>query len=348
MDFEIGLWLAQDGLTNGAIYALLALAMLLVFAVTRVIFVPQGDLIAYTAMSLAMAQAGDVPKIGYVLLGGGAIAFLMDLAVAARQRRIATLWSAAVGYVLIPVALVALAHAVLPMNLSPVLKAVVVMSLIVPMGPVVYRIAYQPLANTSVMVLFMASIAVHLILQGLGLIVFGGEGVRATPLSDGQLAVGGMLFSAQSLLTIAASLGVMLMLWLFMEKTIYGQALRATAFNRVGARLVGVRPKLSGSLSMLLASTIAAVSGVLIASLSTIYYDSGFLIGIKGFIGAILGGLVSFPLAAVGAIALGLVESFASFFSSKFKESLVFALIIPALIWLSFKHRHVNEEEDEA
>ena len=79
MTFDIVLWLAQDGITNGAIYALLALALLLVFSVTRVIFVPQGEFISYAALSLALLQAGQVPGVVYVLVGGGLVAATLDI-----------------------------------------------------------------------------------------------------------------------------------------------------------------------------------------------------------------------------------------------------------------------------
>ena len=65
MSVDIALWLVQDGITNGAIYALLALALLLVFAVTRIIFVPQGEFISYAALSLALLQAGRLPGTVY-------------------------------------------------------------------------------------------------------------------------------------------------------------------------------------------------------------------------------------------------------------------------------------------
>ena len=80
MTADIVLWLAQDGITNGAIYALLALALLLVFSVTRVIFVPQGEFISYAALSLALLQAGQVPGVVYVLVGGGFLVFADVLA----------------------------------------------------------------------------------------------------------------------------------------------------------------------------------------------------------------------------------------------------------------------------
>ena len=74
MSADIVLWLAQDGITNGVIYALLALALLLVFSVTRVIFVPQGEYLSYAALSLALLQAGQLPGVVYVLVGGGLVA----------------------------------------------------------------------------------------------------------------------------------------------------------------------------------------------------------------------------------------------------------------------------------
>lgn len=71
MEFQIALMLVQDGITNGAIYALLALALVLVFAVTRVIFIPQGEFVAYGALTLAMLQAGVVPTTVWLLVASG-------------------------------------------------------------------------------------------------------------------------------------------------------------------------------------------------------------------------------------------------------------------------------------
>jgi branched-chain amino acid transport system permease protein len=87
--------------------------------------------------------------------------------------------------------------------------------------------------------------------------------------------------------------------------------------------------------------------GVLIAPLTTVYYDSGFLIGLKGFVGAIIGGLGSYPVAAAGAVLVGLLESYSSFWASALKEVLVFTLIIPVLLWRSLTSKHVDEEEEQ-
>lgn len=347
MDLNIVLWLAQDGVTNGAIYALLALALLLLFSVTRVIFVPQGDLISYAGMSLAVLQTGQLPGVTYVMVGGGLIAAALELAAAIRTRDLRRLPRVVACYVVVPVALAALAWWAAPRMPGPAWQLLLVVALMLPLGPIIYRIAFQPVAHASVLVLFMVSITVHYILQGLGLIVFGGEGLRAIAFSDVRFPLGPVQMSAQSALVLFASFAIMLSLWLFMGRTMYGKALRATAANRVGSRLVGIRPELAGSIAMLLATLIGTVSGLLIAPLTTLYFDTGFLIGLKGFVGAILGGMASFPLVVVGSLGLGLLEAFASFVSSTFKETVVFTIIIPPLIWLSLRSRHVNEDEEK-
>ena len=65
----------------------------------------------------------------------------------------------------------------------------------------------------------------------------------------------------------------------------------------------------------------------------------------KGFVAAIIGGLASYPLAAAGALVVGLLEAFASFWASAYKEVIVFTLIIPVLLWRSLRSPHVEEEE---
>jgi len=346
MSFDIVLWLVQDGVANGAISALLALALLLVFAVTRAIFVPQGEFISYAALSLALLQAGKLPGTVYVLVGGGLLAAMFDIAVALREKAPGRLPRILAVYVLLPLVMAGIAWWAAPRKLDMWLQVLIVLGLVVPLGPILYRIAYQPLANASVLVLFIISMAAHYVLTGLGLVFFGGEGLRSQAFSDAQFKLGVLNITAQSMLVVLATVVIMVLLWLFFEHSIYGKALRATAINRVGARLVGIPTELSGSLSFMLAAFIGAVSGVLIAPITTIYYDTGFLIGLKGFVGAILGGMGSYPLAAIGAVGVGLLESFSSFWASTLKESIVFTIIIPVLVWRSLTTRHVEDEEE--
>ncbi len=119
--------------------------------------------------------------------------------------------------------------------------------------------------------------------------------------------------------------------------------MRATAINRFGARLVGVRTEAAGALAFALAAGIGALSGVLIGPVTALYYDSGFTVGVKGFVGTVIGGMVSFPLSLLGALLVGVIETFGSFYASAYKEVLVYALLIPFLLWRSAVSRAPEE-----
>jgi branched-chain amino acid transport system permease protein len=251
-----------------------------------------------------------------------------------------------VGWNLVYPAVAAAAVFLLKPGEFPLLAQIVLaLVLVVPLGPMIYRLAFQPLAEASVLVLLIVSVAVHLALVGLGLLFFGAEGSRTPSFSDASFNLGLVTVSGQTLWVVGASLLLIVVLFLFFERTIYGKALRATAMNRTGARLMGISTVMAGKLSFLLAALIGAFSGILIAPITTVYYDTGFLIGLKGFVGAIVGGLASYPIAAAGAILVGLLEAFSSFWASAFKEVIVFTLIIPVLVWRSLTTRHVEEDE---
>jgi branched-chain amino acid transport system permease protein len=346
MDGQIALLLAQDGLTAGAIYALLALALVLVFAVTRVIFIPQGEFVAYGALTLAAFEAGVTPGTVWLLLSAGGAAAVADVVVAVQRgvvgRRLARilLWNLA-----LPVLIVLLVLAIDPRELPLALQVVLALLVVMPLGPLVYRLAYQPLADASVLMLLIVSVAVHLTLVGLGLVFFGAEGSRTPAFSDDAIMLAGIPVSGQTLWVLGASGALVIALATFFGRSLYGKALRATAANRVGARLMGISTTMAGKITFTLAAAIGAFSGILIGPITTVFYDTGFLIGLKGFVGAIIGGLASYPVAAAGALLVGLLESYASFWSSAFKEVIVFTLIIPVLLWRSLTAHHVEEEE---
>src|SRR5208282_4482573 len=98
MDFAVALILVQDGVVNGAIYALLGLALVLVFAVTRVIFIPQGEFVAYGALTLAGLTGGHAPGTVWLLVGAGGVAFVMELSGALVTRQFGKLLRAAALY----------------------------------------------------------------------------------------------------------------------------------------------------------------------------------------------------------------------------------------------------------
>jgi branched-chain amino acid transport system permease protein len=340
------LFLIHDGITNGAIYALLGIALVLVFAVTRVIFIPQGEFVAFGALTYALLESGKLPGTVWLLVGFGITAFLFDMIAMRRSGIKARRLAGAVFFNLVlPSVATLAAFAIAGQGLGAVSHFVLTVVLITLLGPLLYRIAYKPIADASVLTLLIASVGVHLALVGLGLVFFGAEGLRAPAMSNLVLPAGPVLISGQSLAVYFVTVLAIASLWLFFERTLWGKALRATAVNRHGARLVGIRTGFAGMLAFGLAAAIGAISGILVSPMTTVYYDTGFLIGLKGFVAAIIGGLASHPLTALAALVVGIVESFASFFVSGVKEIVVFSLIIPVLLWRSLTHTHVEEEE---
>jgi len=345
MDSSIAAILLQDGVTNGSIYALLALALVLVFAVTRVIFVPSGEFVAWGTLTLAGLQLGRVPGVVGLLVGMAVTAGVVETVSSIRRGEAAKIPKRLLLWTALPLAVAGIVGWLAPQKLPFVVQIVLTLAAVTTLGPLLYRVAYQPLAEASVLVLLIVSVALHFAMLGLGLWFFGAEGSRTPSFSDATFEVGSVRIAAQSLLVVLTSLLLILALYLFFGRTLYGKALRATALNRVGARLVGVSPSFAGVLTFTLAALLCAFCGVLIGPITTVYYDSGFLVSLKGFVGAIIGGLASYPLAAVGSLLVGLIESFSSFWASAFKEVIVFTLIIPVLLWRSFATQHHEEDE---
>jgi branched-chain amino acid transport system permease protein len=346
LNTTILLFLLQDGITNGAIYALLGLALVLVFAVTRVILIPQGEFVTYGALTYATLSAGQVPGTARLALAMGFVAFCLDIISARKSLNLRRMLRALGVNILLPLAVLVLttwlASRQTPIAVNIALSLVIVAAI----GLFLYRIAFQPIAHTSVLVLLIASVGCHLALQGFGLVFFGAEGQRGPTISSMAFTVGQLRFTGQNIAVYAITITFIVGLWLFFGYTLYGKALRATAVNRLGARLVGIRTSLSGQLAFLLASVIGAISGILIVPITTLYYDTGFLIGLKGFIAAIIGGLVSYPLTAIAALVVGSVEAFSSFYASNYKEVIVFTLILPVLVLRSLAAPAVEEEKD--
>jgi branched-chain amino acid transport system permease protein len=351
MDFSIAAILAQDGTTSGAIYALLALALVLVFSVTRVIFIPQGEFVSFGALTLAAMQSDKFPHTATLLVVLGLCTFVQEVILTLRSadmRRHASriLGIGAIKFIALPIVIYVLARSFAGASLPMVLQILLTLLIVAPMGPMIYRLAFQPLAEASTLILLIVSVGIHFAMVGIGLVMFGAEGSRTTAFSDARIDIGQLAISGQSIVIIGVSIVMIVGLYLYFERSLSGKALRATAVNRLGARLVGIGTTQAGRLAFTLAAAMGVLCGVLIAPLTTVYYDSGFLIGLKGFVGAIIGGLSSYPAAAAGALLVGLLESYSSFWASALKEVIVFTLIIPVLLWRSLTSKHIDEGDE--
>ena len=325
MDATILGLLLLDGVQNGVIYGLLALAMVLVFAVTRGTLVRVGELMMFAPLSFVWLQEGKLPGTLWLALALGVLWALLERG---RGRGLPLLGG--MGLLL----LFLLAQG------SPALAYLAALLLVVYLGVATYRVFFQPMREATVLALLIMAVGLHVAYQGLGLVFFGPEQFRPDPLLQGEVVVGltwqGVLVLAFALLSAAA-------LYLFFRRSLFGKALLAAAENRLGARLCGIRPEEAGMVAFAIAGLMAALSGLLLAPLINAAYFMGFMLGLKAFVAAILGGLVSYPVAFLGAVLVGLFESFTSFYASAYKEALVFLLLVPALFYQSLRAKGVEE-----
>jgi branched-chain amino acid transport system permease protein len=345
---DVALILGIDGLANGAVYLLAGLGLVLIFSVTRVVFVPFGDIAAFAALTLAAFETGRMPPTIGLVLSLAALDVCTEVASLVRRADYRAIPKAIAAWGLLPALPCLAAWLASRPGVPAAVHVAVAVLLVVPIAPLLARVVFQPIADASVLVLLIVSLALHFLLSGLGLLFFGPEGSRTAPLASGSIRLAeGFTVGSQVILMIVSALVLSALFFLVFERTIAGKALRATAVNRIGARLVGIRPARTALLAYGCASLLGGLIGVLIAPVTTMYYDSGFIIGLKAFVAAIIGGLVSYPATALGALAVGLVESFASFWSGALKDVIVFSLLIPVLMLRSFLMAPAEEEEEE-
>jgi branched-chain amino acid transport system permease protein len=318
----------------------------LVFSVTRIIFIPQGEFVTYGALTLATIEAGKFPQAVWLLLVLGVYVGLRD---GLADMRAGRTWAALRTFVralVIPGIVLLVTSVLMQLQLPLFGQTLLALLIVAPLAPMVYKVAFEPAAGASVLVLFMIAVAVHFAMVGTGLLLFGAEGSRTSPAFNAVLQLGMLVIPTQSLWIIGASVALMGVLYLFFSRSLTGKSLRATAINQVGARLVGIGPIQAGMICFTLAGFIGALSGIFISPVTAIYYDSGLTIGLKGLVAGTLAGLVSYPVAALGAAIVGLVEAFSSFYASAFKEAIVFALVIPILLVRVMSGQRVEGEEE--
>lgn len=335
MDAYIASMLALDGVVNGAVYGLLGFALVLVFSVTRIILLPQGEFVAFGALTYYALVEGALPGTIWLLLS---LALIEICRLVLVNRHHPKLMAKKILWVVIPCALTVIAVlSGLVAASGKWIQALAACMIVGLMGPLLYRLVFLPVRNASVLLLLFVAVALHAVLQGIGLAMFGAEGYRAPPLLDFSVNVLGTQVSGSTLSVLVFTFAVLIVLGLFFGRTLFGLALRATAINSLGARIVGIRPEDSGSIAFGFASFIGALGGVLISPITTIYYDTGLLIGLKGFVAAIFGGLHGYVATALGALFVGLVESGAAFYASAIKDVLVFGLILPLILFRSLR-----------
>ena len=203
----------------------------------------------------------------------------------------------------------------------------------VAVGVALHRFAIEPARGATTVVLIIITIGASIFLRGAAQIVFDKRFHSLPPIfGNDPIRIGGASILPQSLVVLAGAAAIVLLLWVFIDRTLFGKALIATASNRLAARLVGIDTRRMVGFSFAVSAAIGAIAGILITPITLTSYDVGTLLALKGFAAAMLGGMGSAVGAVVGGLLLGLLEAFAAgYVSSNYKDAIAFLVILAVL-----------------
>jgi branched-chain amino acid transport system permease protein len=240
-------------------------------------------------------------------------------------------------------AMLAVAFNNLELSMDPALKlALAVLFGVVGttiIGALVERLTIFPARHSHVLTLIIITVGVYIFMQGMALLVWGANAYTlpaftTLALEDEILRSGGIMLKAQSLWIWGTMAVVLVALYFFFERTLLGKALRACAINRRAAELMGINPSRMSLLSFAMAAALGAIGGIVLSPATRPIYDMGLKLGLKGFIAAIMGGMVSSPGAVVGGILLGVLENVgAGVTRAGFKDIFSFVILILILLF---------------
>lgn len=202
-------------------------------------------------------------------------------------------------------------------------------------GLIVEKLAIEPAKNADVLTLIIITIGASLVIRGL-IQVWLGKDNHALPAFSGDdpIHILGASLMPQSLWVLGVSLVIVLCLGWFFGKTLLGKAMLATSFNRLAAQLVGINTKMVLLLSFGLSAILGAIGGIILSPITYTSYDIGIMLGLKGFVAAVLGGLGGGVGAIAGGLILGIAEAMAAgYISSAYKDAVPFVLILLILFF---------------
>lgn len=265
-----------SGLTNGAIYALIALGFSIIYNATTIINFAQGEMVMLGALC-AISLYHLYPSLPVAFLGGVAVVTLVGL--------------------------------------------------------LFERLALRPVRDQSPIVLIIITVGGAVFFQGVAMMIWGKEAYPLPPFTGSEPL---HFFSAtilpQNLWVIGLGGLLVVLLEVFFRFTLVGKAMRACAYNRQAARLMGIPVSRMVQLSFGLAAALGAAGGILIAPLTLGIFDMGTMLGLKGFSAAILGGLGSILGGVLGGLLIGVAEALASgLISSGYRDAVAFLILLVVL-----------------
>lgn len=217
----------------------------------------------------------------------------------------------------------------LPLPIA-ILAAILSASLI---GLALYQLAIRTAKGASVVSLIIITIGASIALRGLALITWSTDPFRLPNFTAGPpIQFMGAYLILQNFWVIGTTIVILIGLFFFFERTLLGKALRACSINRLAARLMGIDSNRMAMFAFALSAAIGALGGIVIAPSTPMAYDAGELLGLKGFVAAIMGGMNSAVGAVIGGITLGILETLgAGFISSAYKDAIAFIVLFAIL-----------------
>ncbi|MFZ2448504.1 MAG: branched-chain amino acid ABC transporter permease [Syntrophobacteraceae bacterium] len=265
------------GITNGSIYALIALGYCLIQNATGLVNFAQGEFVMLGAMVVIWLHNG--------------LHLPLPLA--------------------FPISIVLVAMAGMALEQGPIRRS----------------------KNRDILTLVMITVGASISFRGASMMLWGKSAHILPSLGgDSPLIFMNAAILPQSLWILAFSVLVLGLLYFFFHMTLLGKAMRAVSDNRLGAALIGISANRLVALAFAVSGALGALAGILVTPITSMSYDGGLMLGLKGFSAAILGGYGSVPGAVVGGLLLGVIESLgAGLISSAYKDAIAFLLLLAIL-----------------
>lgn len=210
------------------------------------------------------------------------------------------------------------------------------------LGLVIYMLVYWPMRkqHASATILLIASLGIMILLDNLGLLVFGAD-VKVIGLIaiESGLDIFGAIVTPLQILIFFASLSLLFLVYLFVKYTKFGKVVRAVADNPLLASISGINVRKVEAISFVIGSVMAAFAGILYALEYNVEFNMGTALSIAGYTGAVIGGINSLVGSILGGYLLGLAENLGiAFLPSGYKSAIAFILL---LIFLLFKPKGI-------
>ncbi len=218
------------------------------------------------------------------------------------------------------------------------LPVALMLAIVVPaiVGVLIEKLAIEPVKGAETVTLIIITIGASLVIRGLVAVFLGKNTHSLPPFSgDAPIEILGATLLPQSLWVLGVTALVVVVLWYYFNRTLQGKAMLATSYNRLAAELVGINTSWVLFMSFAMSAALGALGGILLTPITLTSYDVGIMLGLKGFVAAVLGGLGNGLGAVIGGLLVGILEAMgAGYISSAYKDAIPFVLILFILFFM--------------